>query len=122
MEKIRFLFIGGVNFCWGLCSYPLLFELLKSWLNYLTILIIAYVINSAVSYTSQKYLVFQSKGKHKTQIFKFILFQVGLLLLNLLVLPLLVNSTGLSPAVAQPIFAIFIAFASYFIHKSFTFK
>lgn len=122
-QDVRFLAIGGLNFAWGLVSYPIFFELLRpSGINYLWILVFTYVVNTFISFASQKYLVFRTEGKHLQELSKFGLLQICLLLINLVALPLLISATGWSPVVLQPIFALFIALCTFFVHKFFTFK
>ena len=122
-KRIRFLIVGGVNTLWGIAAYPLLYVILNPLgVNYLVTLVLAYAVSIAFSFTTQKYLVFRTKGKHLRELSKFLGLQCVILVLNLLALPALVIATGWSPVIVQVMLSIVIAVISYFFHNHVTFR
>lgn len=122
-QETRFLIVGAANTAWGLASYPILYFALSPFaLNYLVILIITYTVNTLVSFVTQKYLVFKSKKRHLRELLRFIGFQLIMLTVNLIALPLLIKITGLNPMIAQTCFVVFVIVSSYFFHNYITFR
>ena len=122
-KQVRFLLIGGTNFAWGLASYPIFYWILHPLgVNYLVILVITYVINTLISFFTQKYFVFKSQGNHFRELLKFFGVQLIFLAANLIILPLLVAWTQWNPIIAQTLFACCLMVFSYFLHNSFTFR
>lgn len=122
-EQIRFLAVGSSNTLWGIVSFPILFFLLHSKIqNYIFILIISYVLNTLISFITQKLFVFKSKGNHMREFIKFTLLQILIFSINLFFLPLAMKASGWGPVIPQIIFSITVAVVSYFFHKYITFK
>jgi putative flippase GtrA len=122
-KKIRFVAVGGLNTLWGLATYPILYFLLTPiGLNYVIILVLAYVAGTVFSFTTQKYLVFKSRGNHFREIAKFLGLQGGILLINIVLLPVLVNLTRWNPVIVQISIGISFAVISYFFHDRVTFR
>ena len=116
-KKVRFLVVGAVNTLWGVAAYPILYIVLNPLgINYLVTLVLAYVVSIAFSFTTQKYLVFRTRGNHIRELSKFLVLQSVILALNLLALPALVVTTGWNPAIIQVGLSIVIAVVSYFFH------
>ncbi len=87
-KRIRFLIVGGINTLWGIAAYPILYLILNPLgVNYLVTLVLAYAVSIAFSFTTQKYLVFRTKGKHVRELAKFLGLQCVILVLNLLGTP-----------------------------------
>jgi putative flippase GtrA len=122
-QKVRFLFIGGINTGFGLALYPLLYFFFQPWgLGYLQILCISQLICISFSYLSNKYFVFQTRGNFQREYIKFFLFHGIYFVLNLLCLPLLVEVAKFNPIVAQLLFSCTVIITSYFWHHHITFK
>ena len=121
-KKIRFLLAGALNTAIGLGLYPLLYIVLDSKLGYLGILVLSQFICVTVSFLTNKFFVFKTKGNTTSEYLKFFLFHLAYLILNLIGLPIMVEFFGMNPMVAQTIFASFIAVTSYFWHNIITFK
>lgn len=122
-KKIRFLIIGGVNTLWGIAAYPVLFVILDPWgVNYLVTLLLAYAVSIAFSFTTQKYLVFKTRGNHVRELSRFLGLQGGIFALNLIALPALVVATAWNPVFIQIGLSIVIAVLSYFFHDLVTFR
>lgn len=121
-KQIRFWLIGGLNFTWGMASYPLLYVLLTPiGFGYIQVLITSYVLNTIISYFTQKYLVFKTEGNHLREFAKFSGLQAMILGVNLVVLPVVVENTHFEPILVQTAFALTLFVVSYFFHNRITF-
>jgi putative flippase GtrA len=122
-KQLRFLIVGGLNFAWGLASYPVLYFLLAGLqLHYMVILAIAYVINTVVAYLTQKYVVFKTVGNFRKEFLPFLALQAAIFAANSLVLPIIVETSQASPVVVQTAFALCLAVISFVFHDKITFK
>jgi len=122
-KRVRFLIVGGINTLWGIAAYPVLYLILNPLgVNYLVTLVLAYAVSIAFSFTTQKYLVFRTKGKHLRELSKFLGLQCFILVLNLIALPALVIATGWNPVIIQVMLSIASAVISYFFHNHVTFR
>jgi putative flippase GtrA len=120
--KIRYLLAGGLNTVVGLSVYPMLYYLASSLeLHYLIILVISQLVCIAFSFLTSKFLVFRTSGNYRQEFWRFLTFHAFYFLLNLVVLPILVDFVGLNPVWAQTIFALLIIVSSYFWHSRYTF-
>lgn len=122
-EEFRFLLVGASNTIWGIISYPIYYWVLHRFgVNYLLILVITYLLNGIISFTTQKYLVFRTRGNHLREFWKFFLLQVATLSINLILLPLAVTNFRLNPVIAQTVFISLLVLVNFFFHKYVTFK
>ena len=120
--KVRFLFAGAMNTVFGLAAYPTLFFLLAPLrLHYMVVLAITQVACVTFSYLTNKFLVFRTVGNYLRESGKFVLFHLSYFLVNLVVLPLLVEMFGMSPVWGQTLFAVAVIITSYFWHSNITF-
>lgn len=121
--KVRFLFTGALNTIVGLAVYPAIFFLFKSFqLHYLTILTISQVVCVTFAFLTTKFMVFRTSGNYLREFSKFGTFHLSIYLINLVVLPVLVECTGMSPVWAQLSFTIVVIVSSYFWHSRITFS
>jgi putative flippase GtrA len=121
-EKIRFLLAGGLNTVVGLSVYPILFFLLKPLqLHYLLILTLSQIICICFAFLTNKFLVFKTSGNYLKESGKFLTFHLVYYLVNLAVLPMLVELGGMNPVWAQSLFAVLVIITSYFWHSRITF-
>jgi putative flippase GtrA len=120
--KVRFLFAGILNTFVGLTTFPFLyFALSSSKLHYLELLTISQPICIGFAFVTNKFLVFRTTGNYIPEFIKFISFNLFYFLINLLVLPLLVEFLGFTPVTGQVLFAIVAMVLSYFWHSQITF-
>ena len=120
--KVRFLLVGALNTVVGLSVFPLLFFLIPpEEIQYLYILTISHLICISFSFVTNKLLVFQTSGNHMSELTKFILFHILNFLMNLVMLPLLVEVAGMHPVWAQALFTSAVIMTSYFWHSRITF-
>jgi putative flippase GtrA len=121
--KIRFLLAGALNTLIGLAAYPTLYFVLTPLkLHYLVVLGITQIACVAFSYLTNKFLVFRTVGNYLRESAKFALFHLSYFLVNLLVLPVLVEIVGMTPVWGQTLFALAVVITSYFWHSNITFS
>lgn len=120
-EKLRFLLIGGYNtvFLYVLftASYLALGEQ-----HYLLAYVLSYVVALVSGYILQRIIVFRVKGNVLIDFFRYSLVQLTAFLVNLALLPLLVEFFHLNPLVAQGIIIVITVVGSYFAHRYFSFR
>lgn len=122
-EEFRFLLVGASNTAWGIVSYPIYFWILHPMgVNYLFVLVITYILNGIISFTTQKYLVFRTRGNHFKEFWKYFLLQASTLGINLVVLPVAVQQFKMNPVIAQTVFIGLVIITSFFFHKYVTFQ
>ncbi|MEG1048665.1 MAG: GtrA family protein [Bacilli bacterium] len=118
-EKIRFLFVGGLNTIVGYVSYALL---LYCNINFLIANTISTVIGMTHSYFWNKYFTFKSKGSSKKEIFKFICVYAVSYITGLITLFIIVEQFGINQYLAGLVNLMFTTLISWFGHKYFSFK
>lgn len=122
-QKIRFLLVGGFNTVVGLSAFPILYFLLEPFhLHYMTILVIGQILCVLSAFITNKYLVFRTRGNHLRELLKFSTFYSAYFLVNLVMMPLLVEVAGLHPALTQVLISIGIIVSSFFWHSKITFN
>ncbi|GBL44287.1 hypothetical protein SFMTTN_0082 [Sulfuriferula multivorans] len=121
-EKIRYLLVGGYNTAFGYILFALLLMLLKDRVHYLIVLVISHVISVTNAYLAYKFLVFKTKGRWLHEFGKFNTVYLGVLAINLVALPAMVELLGTRPIVGQAWFVVITVIASYLGHKHFSFK
>lgn len=121
--KLRFLVAGGLNTLFGLAIFPALLWLMTPlrW-HYLVILTLCQILAVAFAYTTNKLLVFRTRGNHVREFVKFASFYVVNFAVNLAALPILVEVVHIPPAIAQTLFVLVVVLTSYFWHSRITFR
>lgn len=120
-DKLRFLLVGGFNACVSYVIYSS-FCLLLGQEAYQTALAIAWIVTSFVSFTTQKFLVFQGKGNWIKEYFKCCTTWVFSYMINAVVLEVLVKFIHINVFVAQIIATLTAAVFTYILFKKFAFK
>ena len=121
-EKIRYLLVGGYNTAFGYILFVILLMLLKDRVHYLIVLVISHVVSVTNAYFAYKFLVFKTRGKWLHEFGKFNMVYLGVLAINLVALPLMVDLLSISPAIGQAGFVVVTVIVSYLGHKHFSFK
>lgn len=76
-QKLRYLFVGGLNTAVGLAAFPVLYYLLSgAALGYLTVLSISQIICICFAYLTNKFLVFKTAGNYVGEYLQFITFHL----------------------------------------------
>ena len=120
-EKIRFLLIGGINFVISYLLYVILCTFLGQ--NAFQIALAAsWVFSSFISFTTQKFLVFQSKGNWISEYVKCCTTWAISYIINAALLQILVKICGLNIYISQFIAVSTAAVFTYFMFKKFAQK
>lgn len=120
-DKIRFLLVGGFNASVSYVIYSL-FCLLLGQNAYQTALAVAWIITSFVSFTTQKFLVFQGNGNWVKEYFKCCTTWIFSYMINAAVLEALVKVLHMNVFIAQIIATLTAAIFTYILFKKFAFK
>ena len=121
-EKIRYLLVGGYNTAFGYILFVILLMLLKDRVHYLIVLVISHVISVTNAYFAYKFLVFKTRGQWLHEFGKFNMVYLGVLAINLMALPAMVELLSIRPAIGQAVFVVITVIVSYLGHKHFSFK
>lgn len=121
-EKIRYLLVGGYNTVFGYILFVLLLILLKDRVHYLIVLVVSHVISVANAYLAYKFLVFKTQGHWLHEFVKVNMVYLGVLAINLVALPAMVELLAIKPAIGQAWFVTITVIVSYLGHKHFSFK
>jgi putative flippase GtrA len=124
-QRFRFLVVGGINTLvgWSLFAlFELLFGSRIGRFGYLVSLVLSYAIGICVAFVLHRRFVFKVQGNTLVDFGRFVLTNLVGFGLNALILPLIVETTGLMPIIAQGLSAFIVAIVSYFGHKYFSFR
>jgi putative flippase GtrA len=120
-DKIRFLFVGGLNAGISYIIYSISIIVLGE-NSYQISLALAWIISSVTSFTTQKLLVFNVKGNIIKQYLKCCTTWVFSYLINAFVLETLVKKAKCNVYLAQIIATVIAAIFTYIFFKKFAFK
>jgi len=121
-QKIRYLIIGGWNTIFGYGVFAVLYFWLEGSIHYLFILSISYILSITNAYIGYKLFVFRTRGNIFREYLRFYVIYGVSFLINLAVLPLLVELLSLNMYAAQAVVTIITIVGSYVLHKNFSFK
>ncbi|WP_414684809.1 GtrA family protein [Mucilaginibacter sp.] len=132
-QVLRFVFSAGLGFLVDISAFYLLFHNLLTqptykifsftFRNFTVSLAISFFLGVVVNFLITRYMVFnESTSKPSKQFFRFVLVAVVGFFANWGVVKLLVEIVGMYPPIARPLAALSLFFASYFIHKAFSFS
>ncbi len=130
---VRFVFSAGMGFLVDISAFYLFYHnfLVQKTYNILSItvrnstvsLALSFFMGVVVNFLITKYFVFsQSKSSSLKQFIRFISVAIIGFFANLVILKLFIQDLNMYPPVARPLAALSLFFASYFIHKAFSFS
>lgn len=120
-EKLRFLFVGGLNAGISYLLYSI-FVLSLGAAFYQTALALAWLISSVTSFFTQRYFVFNVKGNLVKQYFKCCTTWVISYMINAGILEVFVKNLRLNVYLAQIAATFTAAVFTYILFKKFAFK
>ena len=120
-DKIRFLFVGGFNAGVSYLIYAIFCVILGN-NAYQIALALAWAISSVVSYTTQKFLVFEGKGNWLKEYLKCCTTWFFSYLINAGLLEFIVKILRLNVFIAQIIATLTAAIFTYILFKKFAFR
>jgi putative flippase GtrA len=121
-RKTRYLIVGGINFVSSFLVFALLLKLLENSLNYISILILSFIVNAPISHWNQRKLVWKSYNSYFPELKKFIAVNIPPFAFNLLLLPIFIETWNLAILPTQLFTSALIIIGTYLVHKSWTFK
>ena len=120
-DKIRFVLVGGFNACVSYIIYSA-FCLILGASSYQIALALAWAISSIISYTTQKFLVFEAQGDWIKEYIKCCTTWFFSYLINAGLLEFTVKILHLNVFLAQIIATIVAAIFTYIFFKKFAFR
>ena len=121
-SKILYLIVGGWNTVFGFGAFALLYHLCSDWIHTTVILTFSYILSITNAYICYKIFVFKTKGGVIREYFRFYVVYGGAFMINLVLLPVLMNVLILSAYMSQALITIMTIVGSYIMHKRFTFN
>jgi putative flippase GtrA len=132
-QVFRFVLSAGMGFLVDVSAFYLFYHNLLTQHSYKILgvslrnstvsLAISFFLGVVVNFLITRYFVFRdSKSKPSKQFIRFVLVAIIGFFANLAAVKILIQVFGLYPPVARPIAALSLFFASYFIHKVFSFS
>jgi len=132
-QVLRFIFSAGIGFLVDISAFYLFYhnlltehtyQLMSYTLRNSTIsLSISFFMGVVVNFLITRYLVFnESQSKPSKQFFRFMLVAIIGFFANLAVVNLLIRYFGIYPPLARIMAALSLFFASFFVHKLFSFS
>ncbi len=132
-QVVRFLLSAGVGFAVDIYCFYLFYHNIfdqKFYIilgmhlrNFTLSLALSFFIGVMVNFLMTRYIVFtESTTSFQKQLLRFTGVAIIGFFANQLLLELLVNQFNMYPPVARPLAALSLFFASYFIHKAFSFS
>lgn len=132
-QVARFIFSAGAGFLVDISAYYLFYHNLLTQKSYHILnanirnsslsLAISFFLGVIVNFLITKYVVFsESKSSSLQQFVRFISVAIIGFFANLLVIKFLIQTFGMYPPVARPVAALSLFFASYFVHRFFSFS
>lgn len=123
-QRVLFLAVGAFNTAFGVVAFVGLQLTLGRLVHYLVVLLVAHVVTVLLAFVLHRHYVFQVTGSGSLllDLARFESVYLGVLGLNVVALPLLVEVVGLGVIPAQLLFGAVMAVVTWFGHKNFSFR
>lgn len=120
-EKALYLVVGAWNTLFGFCFWALLQNSLGDDLSYVGTLILAWPFVVLNAYLGYRFIVFRSKGPVRSELPRFALVYLVVLVANLIFLPIALQLVPSNIYVVEALFTATIIAGSYLAHRFFSF-
>lgn len=121
-EGLRFLVVGGWNTLFGVGLFWLLEAVLGGRVHYLVLLALSNELAILQAYCGHRWIVFRSKGQIGGELLRFHLVYAGSTLAGMGFTTGLVETLHLRPALANSLAVPIVVLASFFGHRSLSFR
>jgi putative flippase GtrA len=121
-QRVAFLVVGVVNTAVGVAWFTSFQLILGGVVHYLVVLLMAHVASVLCAFVLYRRVVFRVRGPVWRDLLRFQLVYVTALVVNLLLLPMLVEIAGVPVLPAQFLIVGVTAMISFFGHKHFSFR
>lgn len=126
MQPVRFILWGGINtvaaYVIYLALYWTLSDYFPSQFAYMASFFVSLIATVILGYFLHCRFTFHVTPWNSIQFHKYYSLYIGTTILNVLLLPLMVESAGVSPEISQGILYVAMPVLSYLGHKKFTFR
>jgi putative flippase GtrA len=120
-QRVRYVAVGAYNTAFGYSLFALA-HIAFPHVHYLITLLACHVIGILNAYTGYRLLVFRPEGRVIRDGLRFSIVYSAALPVNLVVLPLLVETAGLGVLVSQALIVVVTVIVTYVVHNNFTFR
>jgi putative flippase GtrA len=121
-DRIRYLIAGGYNTAFGYYVFALLYEIMGHQVNYVVVLLLSHVESVTSAYFVYALFVFHHAARGISAYLRFNLVYVGVLGINIVALPFLVEWFKLNVLFSQALITVITVVCSFVMHKTFTFR
>ena len=121
-RELRFVIIGGLNTLFGTAVYALLYYMFRGMWSVTYIYLFATAIAILEGFITHKYLVWKSSGPWQSEMKKFFSVNTLFVIINVVAIEIFVKGMGFNPILIQVLTSGATTFASYFIHRFWTFN
>jgi putative flippase GtrA len=120
-QRVLFLLVGAINTAVGYLLFVVLFLLLGSYLPYLVVLVVTYIVSSVPAFLLQRMVVFRVCGRWLLDLFRFQMVGLGVLGTNAALLVIGVELLSWPVLLSQAIATIVAVVLSYLGHRFISF-
>lgn len=121
-QKLRYLFVGGVNTIFGYFCGVALYKMLVPGFNTATAALIANILAITFSFLTYKIFVFKTKGNWFSEYLKAFVVYGSVALVAIFLLWIFIEKLNISIWLAQGLVTVLTIIVSYIGHARFTFK
>jgi putative flippase GtrA len=122
-QRLRFLFVGGVNTAFSYFVFLLLYLLLGRYVHYLVILAVSHFISVSGAYWGYRCIVFSASAQGGwREYLRFNAVYLGFLVLNAIAMFAMVELLHMNVLLVQGILVLTNTIIGYITHQTFTFK
>jgi len=121
-QAVRYVLVGAWNTVFGYGLFVLLHQLLSGTVHYIVILVVASLVAILNAFVCHRRFVFRVQGSVLLDLARFSVVYLVALAANVALLPLLVEVLGLHVLVGQALVVAGTVVASFFAHRSFSFR
>ncbi len=121
-EKINYVLVGCYNTVFGYGVFVALYYLFHQRIHYLILVVITHVLSITNAYVGYKIFVFKTKGNYLKEYLRFYVVYGFALILNLILLPFVVEIFHVNPVVGQAFVMGFTVVFNYLGHKHYSFR
>ena len=121
-ERVRYLFIGGINTGFGFIVFTGMYLALQNLMNYILIFLISQFLAVLFSHFTQRRYVWRSKNVYRIELAKFATSYTFVSLINLALLALAVDVLHLPVLISQYLIGFALVLGNYFSQKHWVFR
>ncbi|TXG92364.1 GtrA family protein [Rhodococcus rhodnii] len=121
-QKLAFLLVGGFNTVLGTLWFIGWQTAIGDHADYRVSIVLGYLCNVACAFAMYRYLVFEVRGNFFTDLWRFVVVNLGAFVTNMILMTIAVSVLGFPPIPAQIAITAITAVASFFGYRDFSFR